>query len=594
MTLLASETPFDGDPPAPCWLDDEAPAGISAAAGSPVAEMPVAIDGLFGWLSPGTSRRGVILCGTHGYEQLSAHRAWRTLAGRIAATGCTVLRFDYPGEGDSADDGAGRVASWVAGIRRAMRHLREEAGVDEVVLVGLRLGATLAALAAREGGVDRLALLAPFATGRAYLREMRMQARTVASLPDSSPLPDEPGYLTVGGFRLGAELVADLSGIDLVTAAEPPAPRILLVGAEAGKLAERYRALGADLTVRPFPGLAVLVANPLFAETPDEAFAAVVDFAAAGAAHRPARPRALAAPARLDGPDWSEEAIRFGTELFGILCRPLTAARGPTVLFVNAGTSAHSGWGRQTTDIARELAGQGIRSLRMDLRGVGDSPDRDDGVWPLYVPEPLEDVRAALDHLARVCPGPVAIVGSCSGAYLAFHALCREPRITLAFVVNLYCFDWDPEQDVETVIRHGFRSAATYASMLKQGSVWRRLLRGEIRVAAIAAALARAGRRTVRRHLANVFRAGRTGGTVAQRIAEVRRRGDRLRLVYSAGDRGLEAVRLHLGKTPAQVAKRLGEPVCLIENADHDLSTGAAQTRMRALLKDFLDTARPA
>ena len=53
---------------------DVSPAALEASS-PPLPEAPVAIDGLFGWFTPGTSRRGVVLCGTLGYEQLSAELA---------------------------------------------------------------------------------------------------------------------------------------------------------------------------------------------------------------------------------------------------------------------------------------------------------------------------------------------------------------------------------------------------------------------------------------------------------------------------------------------------------------------------------------
>ncbi|GLS43098.1 alpha/beta hydrolase family protein [Methylobacterium brachythecii] len=555
----------------------------------PLQMEPVAFDGLFGWFSPGISRRGVILCGTHGFEQLSAHRSWRTLGERIAATGCATLRFDYPGEGDSGDLGSGRVESWLRAIRRAIRYLREEAGSEEIVLVGLRLGGTLAALAAEGEAVDRVALLAPFASGRAYLRELKLQSRTIGVLPDGAPLTQEEGVLNVGGFRICPDLATDLSALDLKAPARPPAPSVLLLGAEASGLAKRYAALGSDVTALPFPGLAQLLANPLFAVAPEDSFARVVDFVAQGALPSPAPLRAPSPSARIEGPAWSEEPQRLGADLFGILCRPYRAVqRHPTVLFVNAGTNPHSGWGRQTTANARRLASEGIASLRLDLRGIGDSPDRPSGASPLYSLDPLDDVRAALDHLDAIGLGPVVIVGACSGAHLGFQAVCREPRLAGALLINPYCFDWNPDDDVETVIRNVFRSNATYLNMLRQGTSWRRLLRGEIRGWAIGVALARTARARLGARLARLVRPAPAGGTVAQRIAMIRQRGARIRLVYSAGDRGLQSLHEHLGRTPERIAQRLGEPVVVIDGVDHDLSTAAAQEELYRTMRIFL------
>ena len=91
---------------------------------APDAAMPVTFDDLFGWVHPAAGRRGVLLCGACGFEQMAAHRPWRALADRLAAAGCPTLRFDYPGEGNSGDPAEVRVSANVAAIRRAMRFLR--------------------------------------------------------------------------------------------------------------------------------------------------------------------------------------------------------------------------------------------------------------------------------------------------------------------------------------------------------------------------------------------------------------------------------------------------------------------------------------
>lgn len=546
-----------------------------------VPAQPVAFEGLFGWHSPGRTGRGVILCGTHGYEQLSAHRGWRALAERIAGTGCTVLRFDYPGQGDSGDVAVERLEDALGAIRAAIRFLRADPGIEEIALVGLRLGGTLAAqVAAETGGVDRLVLIAPFAAGRTFLREMKILSRTTGVLPDGTPLPQEPEGLTVAAFRIGPALSEDLGGLDLAKLTRAPAPRILLLGGEGGALPKRFAALGAQVETRSFPELPDLVSNPLYAKVPEAAFAAVAAFLSEGAAPR-LRPAAPAREAVLAGPGWSERPARFGPGLFGLACAPETPLpRAPVVLFVNAGTNVHSGWGRSTTRLARRLAGIGVASLRMDLGGIGDSAPRASSVFPIYADETLDDVTAALDHLGR----PAVIFGACSGANLGFHATCRDPRIAAAILVNLQRFDWDKTQDIEVAMRNVYRSTGTYAAMLKQGAAWKRLVRGEVRVGPILASLARRGFEAVQRRIAPLVNPP-PGGSVKRRVAAIRRRGSLIQLVYSQGDVGLADLALQLGR---QADARLGRPVTVIPEADHDLSTRAAQETLYGLVSGLL------
>ena len=561
---------------------------VAAEAFLPARSGPVAIDGLFGWFHAGPGRRGVVMCGAHGFEQMAAHKPWRRLAEEIATSGCPVLRFDYPGEGDSADPHHLKIADWVGSIRRAVRHLREEAGAEEIALVGLRFGATLAALAAQEDPVERLVLMAPFATGRAYLREMRMRAGSIGRLPNGSSPRQEADRLVVGGFRFDhPELLDEIGRIDLAAAGRRPAPHVLLLAPEAGALAARYAALGSAVTTAPFPGLAKLVGDPIFAETPEDEVARVVTFVAEG-------PEAWRPPVRghwhqeapiISGRGWNEEPARFGSGLFGIMCRPDRPDAGaPTVVFVSTGMTVRSGWGRQATRLARSLARDGIASLRFDLRGIGDSDERADRASPLYRAEAADDVRLGVEHIARDSKGPIVVVGTCSGAYAAFQALCREPRVAGALLVNLYCFDWDPDQSIDAMLRQTHGRVCDYAAMLRHGSTWRRLLGGEVHVRAIALALARRIGPALRRRFRRLVREG-LGTSVRRRIVRLRARGAEIRLLYSADDPGLAALRRHVGRSPERAARTLGAPVEIIPGIDHNLSTPDAQDRLASLLR---------
>ncbi|MGU3383173.1 alpha/beta fold hydrolase [Methylobacterium sp. D53M] len=559
--------------------------------------VPVTFDGLFGWLHPAAGTRGVVLCGAYGFEQMAAHRPWRSLAEGLAAAGCPTLRFDYPGEGDSADLDEARVAGCVAAVRGAIAYLRATTGVAEIVVAGLRLGATFAALAGEAEAVDRLVLLAPVTTGRAYLREMRLRAQTIGRLPDGSAPAQDPDSLTVGGFRMEAAFLTDLAELNLARLARAPARHALLLAPETKALAAHLGALGCDVATGAFPGLAALVADPIFSDVPTADFARVIGFATDGMAAAGPRPGGIAIDGRrngLTGPGWAEAPVRFGRGLIGIRCRPDRAeSAAPTILFVSTGMSVHSGWGRQTTDLARRLAAEGIASVRFDLRGIGDSDERPDGRKPLFAADGFADVTAAVDLIAGA-GGPILLVGGCSGAYAAFHAFCRDRRIDGALLLNLYCFDWDPDQDLDQVIRQTFGSASTYAALLKRGATWRRLIRGEIRIAAIASVLARRGIEAGIRRLRRALRPGPLGGSPARRVAALRRRGAEIRLLYSAGDPGLAAVRRHLGRSPGPADRRVGAPVTVVPGVDHNFGSRAAQARVAEVLQDLLRAVRRA
>jgi len=91
--------------------------------------------------------------------------------------------------------------------------------------------------------------------------------------------------------------------------------------------------------------------------------------------------------------------------LFGILTEPEGAPLGPTVLLLNAGLIHHIGPARLWVSLARRFAAAGMRCLRFDLSGLGDSPVRP-GSPPRRLPaRAAEDVASAAEAL---CPGTTA------------------------------------------------------------------------------------------------------------------------------------------------------------------------------------------
>ncbi|MFC6788205.1 alpha/beta fold hydrolase [Methylobacterium komagatae] len=558
------------------------------AGAAPVSAVPVSFENMLGWYGAGLSRRGIVLCGTLGYEQISAGRGWRHLAADLSAAGFPTLRFDYPGEGDSGEPNQSNVETMVRAIKSAVRFLRVQGGVDEVVLVGLRVGATLALLSAEEGGIDRLVLLAPFASGRAYLREMNIRAKTIDQLPDGRPFPQDPASPVFGGFRPAAGLLASLGQVDLAKLPPAPVPDVLILGADPAGLAGRLRAGGSHVTTGPFPGLAPFLSNALISEAPTEVFAQVIAFAKQGAAAPLGAPRLPAPATPITGPGFTETVIRFG-ENVGIVCAPEVPDPDKLpVLFLNSGVNPRSGYGRQTTELARSLAALGLKSLRMDLRGVGDSGDRPDGKPPLYSADALDEARAGIDRLDE--GRGVVVTGNCSGAYFGFHLLCADPRVRTAVISNLYCFDWDPNTDLSAALKPSFRSPAAYASMLRQKGVWQRVLRGEVKVGAIASRLISIGLGRIGQMAAKVLHPFPSATSVAGRCAAFRKRGAKLVLIFSEGEAGIGEVAMHLGRSPARIAKRLGHPVILLPDTDHNMSTEGAQERMRQIIIDAISS----
>jgi pimeloyl-ACP methyl ester carboxylesterase len=188
---------------------------------------------LFGAYHPakGRSRGGVVICAPLGREYLLAHATLRYLARLLADAGFDVLRFDYFGTGDSA--GAFEEASqqqWLADIATAITELKDLAHVDRVSLVGMRYGATLAAIVARtQDGIDGLVLWDTVTSGRDYLQEFG-----VIGHGRDGPAEGHGVALTTGMIRDMENVTPDILGSGL--------PRTLLLAEESDAAdLERHR-----------------------------------------------------------------------------------------------------------------------------------------------------------------------------------------------------------------------------------------------------------------------------------------------------------------------------------------------------------------
>jgi pimeloyl-ACP methyl ester carboxylesterase len=167
----------------------------------------------------------VLLCNPFGEEAARAHRTYRVLATRLRQAGYPTLRFDYAGTGDSSGDSAGfGIEHWLDDIVACADELRRESGATRVVLLGLRLGATLAALASTRRALRprHLLLWDPVVDGAGYLRELGAAHRAYmrAEMGENGwtdRLPVEPASAPTEalGSPIPPALAAQLAAIDL-------------------------------------------------------------------------------------------------------------------------------------------------------------------------------------------------------------------------------------------------------------------------------------------------------------------------------------------------------------------------------------------
>lgn len=146
-----------------------------------MTEIPFFFDGgvnqLFGVMHHAASPRdtGYVFCHPFMEEKLWAHRVFVHMARQLAAKGCSVLRFDCRGNGDSDGEfSTTAMADYLADIGTAIREFRrQEPDIQHVGLLGLRLGASLALQAAQQYGLGGpLILWEPITSGDRYSQEI--------------------------------------------------------------------------------------------------------------------------------------------------------------------------------------------------------------------------------------------------------------------------------------------------------------------------------------------------------------------------------------------------------------------------------------
>ncbi|MCT2579163.1 alpha/beta fold hydrolase [Mesorhizobium sp. M1A.F.Ca.IN.022.02.1.1] len=560
-----------------------------------------------GWLHEGrgTGRRGrgVVIAGAHGHEDLCSRRFLRLLADKVAENGLPALQFDYPGCGNAAEDHStpGQVQRWTASIGAAIDRLKQDCGVADVILVGFRLGALLAPLAAAgRDDVAGLVLLAPPSSGKAYVREVTAMSRMIDA-PLASRSAGE-GVFTEGreaaGFRISHETLADLSALDWRHAAAglPSLPMLVLTNGKplAAEEVGGDTAGAAEIATAEFDGYPLLMCDPTANRIP----AAALDRCAAWIADQPGKAAAGKAMPRdvsqiLDGPHYTESPVLIGPApmICGVLCRPRERqTEAEPVIFLNAGGVPHVGWARGTVEAARALAAEGVASLRVDLPGLGLSDPTEEGRLFLYDRRTRHDVSRAINWMERAGYPGVGLVGTCAGAFQAFHAARADRRVRMLTMINPLCFAWNSSYALEVAVWKtyetskavlGQNAGAMQESREPAAPAWRGI------VSRCARLIIRRGLEAIKSTLSMLHPAALLGQRRVERwMRDLCGRGVRVLLVTSEGDLSLKEIARHFGSEEERLDSIRGVTRVSLPNADHTLTPYHARRAVIARLID--------
>ena len=554
------------------------------------------------------TRLPVLICPPHGREDECAYRTLRVLAERLAAAGHPVLRLEYPGTGDAAGDAHApdAVSTWTAAIAAGLDSLKAQAGCSRVAVVGLRLGALLAAgVAASREDVAAFVAIAPPASGRAFVREMKAFEATSVAVGRADV---SAGLTEVGGHVLTSAVRDALSRLGPAALDEPPAPCVLLIDRDdmpsAAPWISRLAELGVSADRESHPGFADMMLDPHHNEVPQSIVDAVADWLARQpmvAAGPPSEFLRRGPVAVSDG--MVEEPVCMtvaGARIFGILTQAASGAMpNRIVLLLNSGAQRRSGPGRLYVLLARRWAANGVAVLRIDLPGLGDSParagERDNVAYPRDIVHELRDLVRQLRE--RWPHAACHLVGVCSGAFHALQLAREHVKVDSVVAVNPLTFDWPGEGPlVEPLPAHMVtQEMSRYRRSPFSRQRWSKLLRGEVDVRRVVHLLVRyAGQYLAMayRELAQLLHLplrNDLAGDMTRATAD----GTVLHFVFSEDEPGEALLRSLAGRSVARLQRQHRLHLHRMDDADHTFTGEAARQRVAALMDTLLDSPRP-
>jgi exosortase A-associated hydrolase 2 len=196
---------------------------------------------------PTNAPRGAfVFCAPFAEEEKCSHRVLFDAAQSLAQAGFIVLRFHYRGCGDSEGEFEEfTLGDWRQDVHAALDFLSDRAPLS---LLGLRLGATLAAQVAEErDDVQRLILWEPILNGRSYVSQNLLRKRLRAALTNTSDTQEARRETQDGadfdGYLITSRLQTDLNALDLHAAPLRFRGRVLILQIGAGAQTARFAKL---------------------------------------------------------------------------------------------------------------------------------------------------------------------------------------------------------------------------------------------------------------------------------------------------------------------------------------------------------------
>jgi alpha/beta superfamily hydrolase len=427
-------------------------------------------DGLFGVLhrpSGTTKFPGWVICNPFGMERTNAHRLNFEWARCLAGAGHWVLRFDYRGTGDSKGSFEEySVYEYVKDIAKAVSELERLTGMSCRGLMGLRLGASLAAIFGAESDREfELVMWEPISDGRKYRSALLRTAMANELVNSGGPHRSRDDFrreilagrtVSVDGFPLARPMFDSLASIDLGVLGRPTKKRVILLQMDRQRgLPPRKRFSGLARTY--FQGgdtrYELTESPPFWMKTKSFQWrpAGLFESSLKWIESRDSQPLHPTPTEAIESSsiELGDSFVRpigfscFGKTLWGILHEPSEVRDDePSIVMIAAGTNCRSAVFYPA--LAHDLSAKGWRVLRFDPRGLGDSDgdfgsgSLDEAFSRIESGALVPDVIAAIDFLEREFgTGKCILTGLCGGAITSVLSAAVDSRVVGIMPIEL-------------------------------------------------------------------------------------------------------------------------------------------------------------
>jgi hypothetical protein len=264
------------------------------------------------------------------------------------------------------------------------------------------------------------------------------------------------------------------------------------------------------------------------------------------------------------------------------------------VVLLNTGSNPRPGPGRLHVALARHLAGLGAIVVRVDLAGIGDTPiverDGDEEVSP-YGQAAIRDVQLLTEHLRQLARhdghGQVVLVGTCSGAWAAYHAAQLDGPVPDRIVLlNQMIHDdasWAGEGETPAM---AFKARHELGQAFRSLDKWKRLAKGELHLGPNVRRLSVWAGLRARQAIARAR--GAHLSVVEGQLQRISRRGVAQLHVFDEPESGLAYLRLHAAALLDGPARPPGMELVTMSGTGHTFGPLAAQAGLAALLAEHL------